>query len=120
MRRLLAAALLSLISLALVLPLLLPADSALPPCCRRHGKHHCAMMEVFLGHRTGVQTLRERCPFERLGKTVAHTAAYRPEPSARFLAICLGLPARVAQVQALGRIAFDRSRLKRGPPPILL
>lgn len=120
MRRLLAAALLSLISLALVLPLLLPADSALPPCCRRHGKHHCVMMEVFLGHRTGVQTLRERCPFERMGKTVAHTAAYRPEAPTRFLAAVFSLPARAAQVQALGRIVLGRSRLKRGPPVFFL
>ncbi|WP_420239291.1 hypothetical protein ACOBR2_06865 [Telmatobacter bradus] len=23
-------------------------DSGLPPCCRRHGKHHCAMLDAYL------------------------------------------------------------------------
>jgi hypothetical protein len=121
MRRILAVSLLSMISLMLIWPLLAPdAEANLPPCCRRHGKHHCSMMEPLTGSGRGVRSLQEKCPFQRVAKTSAHTSAYQPEPEARFFATIVSLPERAAQTEALGRIALDRSRLKRGPPAFFL
>jgi hypothetical protein len=47
-RRLLAALLLALFGFSFVSPLVLASDSdsKLPACCRRLGKHHCAVLET--------------------------------------------------------------------------
>ncbi len=48
MRRLLSILLLAAFALPLVAPALALAqdpDAGLPACCRRHGQHHCAMLE---------------------------------------------------------------------------
>ena len=47
MQRTLASLLLALVSFSLIGPLLV-ADTAsnLPACCRRDGKHHCAMLDM--------------------------------------------------------------------------
>lgn len=48
MRRLLSILLLAAFALPLVAPALALAqdpDAGLPVCCRRHGQHHCAMLE---------------------------------------------------------------------------
>ncbi|HEV2576214.1 MAG TPA: hypothetical protein VGU25_03280 [Acidobacteriaceae bacterium] len=48
MRRLLSILLLAAFALPLVAPLIALAqdpDAALPACCRRHGQHHCAMLD---------------------------------------------------------------------------
>jgi hypothetical protein len=48
MRRLLSILLLAAFTLPLVAPLLALAqdpDAGLPACCRRHGQHHCAMLD---------------------------------------------------------------------------
>ncbi|HZQ45254.1 MAG TPA: hypothetical protein VFA99_18525 [Acidobacteriaceae bacterium] len=48
MRRLLSILLLAAFALPLVAPALALAqdpDAGLPACCRRHGRHHCAMLE---------------------------------------------------------------------------
>lgn len=48
MRRLLSILLLAALALPLVAPMLALAqdpDAGLPACCRRHGQHHCAMLD---------------------------------------------------------------------------
>jgi hypothetical protein len=117
MRRALAITLLSLFGWMLIAPLLAQnPDAGLPPCCRRHGKHHCSMMEPLTGHRRGVQTVQEKCPFSRNAKAVAHTSGYRPAMSAPLFAVALGPLVGAPQHESLCRLALDRSRLKRGPP----
>ena len=47
MRRALAAYLVAIITAPLMLPVIMAnAQSKLPVCCRRDGKHHCATMDV--------------------------------------------------------------------------
>src|SRR5882762_4471443 len=47
MRRALASALLALFTIPLIVPALTAiSDSNLPACCRRDGKHHCAMSDA--------------------------------------------------------------------------
>jgi hypothetical protein len=51
MRRILAIALLIAFGFPLVAPVYAATadpEASLPPCCRSHGKHHCAMMHMML------------------------------------------------------------------------
>jgi len=70
MRRLLASLLLVLISLSLVSPVLASAaQSDVPACCLRNGKHHCEMGAEISTH--GKPGLRTHCPFQTQGSLLA-------------------------------------------------
>ena len=117
MRRLAALSLVTIFSFMLLAPLFAPSgEAALPPCCRRHGKHHCSMMEPLTGSQRGVQTIQERCPFSRVAKSAAHITSYQPEAAAQFFAQLVSHPSRAPQTEALRRLSLDRNRQKRGPP----
>jgi hypothetical protein len=97
-------------------------ESDLPACCRRHGKHHCAMMDQYLRLKaSGKPTFNvppEHCPFypQGLPQTWApFVAALLPARGAAYTAL-QSRPACPAQTQARYRISFDRTRQKRGPP----
>src|SRR6202012_2193715 len=63
MRRLLSILLLAAFALPLVAPLLALAqdpDAGLPACCRRHGQHHCTMLDV--GRENSTHRLVAVCP----------------------------------------------------------
>lgn len=118
-RRIIATSLLILFSAPLIAPLLALSrdpDANLPICCRRHGKHHCSMMEPLTGSQRGVQTIQERCPFSRVAKSAAHITSYQPEAAAQFFAQLVSHPSRAPQTEALRRLSLDRNRQKRGPP----
>jgi hypothetical protein len=121
MRRIAAHTLVFIFSWMLIAPLFAPgAEASLPPCCRRHGKHHCSMMEPLTGSQRGVQTVQEKCPFSHVAKTTAHTALYHPQtPAAQSLPVVSG-PALAPQSQTLSKLALHCSRMKRGPPLNLL
>ena len=53
MRRLAASLLLLLLLRGLALPMLLAREAGVPACCRRSGKHHCAMLPQGDGFRDG-------------------------------------------------------------------
>ena len=59
MRRLAASLLLSLLCAGLTLPLLQAQGADVPACCRRNGKHHCAMLPPDNGFRT----VAASCPY---------------------------------------------------------
>jgi hypothetical protein len=89
-----------------------PGDSKAPACCRREGKHHCGMANTDAG--AGV---REKCPNYPLAPaTPAFSNAVVLNSSQVFFASIVKHPAIHAQTEALQRIAFSRSRQKRGPP----
>lgn len=116
MRKCTAFSLLALFSWMLIVPLLAPgADANLPLCCRRHGKHHCAMMEVLTGLRPGIGSLHERCPFAHQAKAAAHSSP--PQAAPAFWA-ALPRPSPLAlRNQIFRSLTLDRSPLQRGPPP---
>lgn len=125
MRRAWAAILVVLFSYPLIAPAFAsgPDDSQLPACCRRNGKHHCAMQmaEMELGNiPSGLVTVSEKCPyapFARCPLMLPHSFT----PSARGAIAGPGKgPALIVRAAEAGyRISADRARHKRGPPRLL-
>jgi hypothetical protein len=109
------------------LPLLAPvwapdmAEASIPACCRRDGKHHCAMsgdMAQQQGH--AINVIAEKCPYTPAVAPVFHLTTFSPASDAVIFAEVVSHPAAHAQAEARYRISFDRSRQKRGPPTVNL
>lgn len=101
-------------------------DSGLPPCCRRHGAHHCAMAmrmaammaQAFTGS-TPILTAPLTCPLYP-GYTAATTAPPPAIASASIaLPVLLAQPHSPAAGRAAARVAQLRTRANRGPPALL-
>jgi hypothetical protein len=131
-RRWISILLLALIGVFYAAPLLHAAssdpESQLPACCRRNGKHHCAMKDRYLrmmaSGAPAVMAPPQHCPMypEHRG-VVFPRAPFHVAVIPTAAADWAGLrkhPACHAQTEARYRIACDRSRLKRGPPASLL
>jgi len=114
----------------LVLPALLPLlvqplsrqDPQLPPCCRRDGKHHCAMMAMM--ERTSPETsFRQEppaCPYRSGSLTPAQSFNLLPGTSSSFYAGVIEHPT-IHQQRLLTRLVSEaRSHHKRGPPLLAL
>ena len=119
MRRTIALSLLLLFTSMLIAPLLAPdAEASLPPCCRRHGKHHCAMQLMLAqsGTPSGPPALEEKCPLWPKDGGAAHSATYKPETERCFFVAAVSRPARAAQSEVRGWRCFLGSHAMRGPP----
>lgn len=103
-------------------PLLSPEpNAALPYCCRRNGKHHCAM----LARHPALQRPRASEPrFTRALESCPYRAALyariarRPIASPQSLAFYMETdshPAISADVEALAHV-FQSRHFQRGPP----
>jgi hypothetical protein len=120
MRRAFVSILLASLSFPLIAPLLIAdTESNLPPCCRRNGKHHCAMMATVEGASSGraFRAIQPKCPCFPAANTVPanpNAALLRSLPE--FSALLFSRPAGQARTAAGYRISFNRSRQKRGPP----
>ncbi len=122
MHRAFAILLLIVFSLSLITPALFAdSESKLPACCRKDGKHHCAMMDMGTeqSKEPALKNRETKCPFfpspappEAFGKAVAH------HPGDIFYASILSHPAAHAQTEARYRVSFSRSSQKRGPPSL--
>ena len=117
MRRSISLALLLLFGLLPLTPLFAPDSEAnLPACCRRNGKHHCAMrMAGVEGDRAGFNTVSEKCPCYPIGVIVAHSTA-NPETRRQILPAISRHLTGVAFPEAYYRLWLDRSHRERGPP----
>lgn len=115
----------------MVLPIMAPAialaqegGSNLPMCCRRNGKHHCAMsgaerqkLTAKSSDETRWQAPPERCPYAPVAMTAAmHVNVFTPTVQAAMFAEIVSHPAGVAQTESKWRVACERARGKRGPP----
>jgi hypothetical protein len=89
-----------------------------PACCRRDGKHHCAMMTKAEdpSSETQVSSLAPACPFRNQQVTGSRTASYLPPAAMLIFAEVMHHPAIHTQTQAALRISEVRSHQKRGPP----
>ena len=122
--------------LATLLPLIAPvlsigamAQSSLPACCKRDGKHHCAMSvedrAMLMGEDGGaskgvrVSAVCDMCPYRQTAMGAVHLQVYVAGVASTHTAGVVRLPSAVAQAECLRRISFDRSRQKRGPPTLL-
>ena len=120
MRRISAILLMALFSVPLISPVAFApdADSKLPACCRRNGKHHCAMMAAQSESSSGPVLQAGRCGFFPPGQGIPinpGVSLLSPTSQAVFAGL-LSHPASRPQTEALCRISFSRAGQKRGPP----
>jgi len=121
-RRALSISLLLLFSFSLISPLLASdvVQANLPACCRRAGKHHCAMPDSNSQQGKSVGVISEKCPCIPPSTAALHLLVFAPPAKAAVFAGLIAHPAIHAQTAAQYRISFDRSRQKRGPPSRIL
>jgi hypothetical protein len=132
LRRLLSILLFAATLLPLAAPLLsmgASAEMSLPACCRRDGKHHCAMSTderaMLMGDEGASKTLRVSAvcsmyPHGQSSVAAVHLSGFVPETRGLQTRGAVRGPSAVLQAECLRRISFDRSRQKRGPPAISL
>jgi hypothetical protein len=107
---------------------MLPAsedDSRLPPCCRRHGAHHCAMsmrMAALMSQAASggkpIFTAPLTCPYfpgYLSGPTLTIIALATSPVSLR---VRLARPHSTAARRAAARVSQIRTRASRGPPAL--
>lgn len=119
MRRISAILLMALFSFSLISPAVFApdAESNLPACCRRSGKHHCAMTASQSESSSGPTLQTGRCPSFSTGQAVpANRTVSLPGNSQAIFAGLVSHPASRPQTQALCRISYSRAGQKRGPP----
>lgn len=99
------------------------AQSRVPMCCRKGGRHHCSAMQTESSSTAGPtwSALPQHCPLYpgQAPLVVVDAKLFVPAPRAALFAAIWSHPAIQAQTEALYRISFDRSRLKRGPPVLI-
>jgi len=100
-------------------------ESTLPACCRRHGRHQCAMMDQAMKSTSSggsqIGSTPQHCPFYPHSTTAPVVRSHAGlAPSSAFFANVLSHPAVQPQTRAVYRLSLDRSRQKRGPPLVLL
>lgn len=118
-----------LLLVALILPLFAPllalgqsADAGLPQCCRRNGKHHCAMSIAEKSQLAAKDRVPkwaapgDRCPYWPASVVAGHVHETFAAAAQAIYAEISSHPAGTAQTHSKRRIARDRSLRKRGPP----
>ena len=121
MHRVAAILLLCLFSFSLIGPALLADDgqSNLPSCCRKHGKHGCAMKTAPKHNTASISNLATRCVvFPQKAELPASYNSAAALPSTSQALLCYSHPTQQAQTQARFRIAHTRASQRRGPPSL--
>ena len=120
MRRVLSILLLAAFALPLVAPLLALAqdpDAGVPACCRRHGQHHCAMVDS--GRDNSAHRLVALCPAWPQRAVLSPVGSRHFIPGTSSAAASLrnysSLP---PQFYAARQTARERLHPKRGPPSV--
>lgn len=123
MRRALAITLL----IALFTPALAPSLSALtsdpeanlPPCCRSHGAHHCAMMHWMLESLVSKPIFTPApCPLYPAGATVPQFATFTLVAPPRLSVEPVRTSASPADTARRTQLLLSRTRRDRGPPAL--
>jgi hypothetical protein len=120
MHRLLAITIVLLFGLPLAAPLFaVDAARSLPECCRRNGRHQCvAGMVSDPGNRT-ISTIAPKCPSWPKSAAVTWPNGLASAQTQSIRETLFAHPESAPQSEARYRVAFVRSRQKRGPPAIL-
>ncbi|HZQ53706.1 MAG TPA: hypothetical protein VFB14_16010 [Bryobacteraceae bacterium] len=95
------------------------AEAQLPPCCRAHGQHKCALKHAMTGS-SSVAGIGAKCPFSeqaQWGPAGFHFLYWRPANN--WIASICNHSTVLAQTEARYRVSFSRSRQKRGPPSLI-
>jgi len=119
-----ASALLVILACDTTLPALLAGpESNLPACCRRDGKHHCAMLEMLEKQQENAgpswKTVAKKCPLFPCGTVAFFADPSTPPPLAGFAGLLSGASIVKAQTEVLFHISHSRTRQKRGPPSLV-
>jgi hypothetical protein len=109
-----------LIGLPLFAPLLpFNAATTLPACCRRSGQHHCmSAMSPSATTDQGPAMVAPKCPRFPMASVLPQSLALVALDTNNAGVDLFVRPAALPQTEARYRIAFARSRQKRGPPVI--
>ena len=104
----------------------LPAseESRLPPCCRRHGSHHCAMSMHLAAMQaaqaasggTPLVSAPSHCPLFPDSATAPTTPVHALAAAPASLPMLLARPQSPAASPAAARLSQLRTRSVRGPP----
>jgi hypothetical protein len=119
MRRSIAILLALVFNWMLILPAFAgSAESKLPACCRKNGKHHCALTQS--QESTSAPSVQAgRCAFFANDQTLPPIPTVgMPKVGQTILATVLSHRASRPRTEKLGGIPFDRTGQKRGPPSI--
>lgn len=124
LRRISAILLLALFSFSLIAPAFpADADANLPACCRRAGKHHCAMATGPGGGKTSsgpAFTAGGRCPyFPSAFPTATNPGSFAIAASRGTFKPLTGHADVIRSIPAHVSVSFSRSHQKRGPPSFL-
>lgn len=121
MRRIWAILLVAIFSFSLVEPVVFASDldSKLPACCRRDGRHHCAMKDDQSDSSTGLSLQTDRCAlFPGVQSIPSGPRTSLPGVAPAIFAALISHPAVCAQTEALCRMSYSRAGQKRGPPAL--
>jgi hypothetical protein len=101
---------------------ILPAsdESRLPPCCRRHGAHHCAMAMHMAASGKSIFTAPATCPSFPGYSAVLPSTIPAMAASTVSLPVLLAQPHSPAAGRAAARLSQIRTRVGRGPPAAIL
>ncbi len=110
MRRIHASVMLVLLCLGLALPFLQAKPDSVPACCRRDGKHHCAMSP----NGDGFRNLAPTCPYRHLGVLTSPRAALKVTSS--LPSIHADEQLRVRDSLPLVALRSTDTTQQRGPP----
>lgn len=101
-------------------------ESNLPECCRKDGKHKCAMSSASMQTMQQSEEIAFRPAGEKCPTPPNHGASLRSDSFASLhratadTSVSLAShPSGVVQTEARYRASFSRTRQKRGPPSLL-
>lgn len=101
-------------------------ESRLPPCCRRHGAHHCAMyrqMATMMAQSASgkpIFTAPLTCPLYPGYGPASTAAVYALTNAPSSMPVLLAQAHTPAASRAAARLSQIRNRAGRGPPAYLL
>ena len=120
LRRACAILLMAVFSISLMAPALsLEPEAKLPACCRRDGKHGCAMMKKSRSEQSSGPAVKSsmRCDFYPTGNAIpAAGKVIVPRPPLHSFASAFSNPHAIAQTEAQYRESARRAWQVRGPP----
>ena len=119
-RRGLAISLMLIFSLPLVSSLFgtSVAESTVPACCRRDGRHHCGVVDDDATQGSRAHAVRGKCPYAPTAPAARLIPSFAPSTAAAVFAGITRHPTVSPQTDAQLRISFDRACQKRGPPAL--
>jgi hypothetical protein len=117
MRRSLAILLAVLFSALLIVPAFAASvKPGLPSCCRKDGKHHCAVQAAGHASESAVVAISDKCPFFPHTSVVRDHEIDAATQAAAVFAGWISHPSGSPQIEAGYRVSYQRSHQKRGPP----